>query len=129
MASSAAAQLACGWNSSGQLIGALKLPLVLPPATARLARAGKLKVLPAMDITPTMTCPVRMIQISAILRVSLAPVLPDLPFVGAVSLSLMTPPYLDFDLRCRPWPRPAGLHGCIWAVRFYRHNEAVVPCP
>lgn len=40
-----------------------------------------------------------MIQISAILRVSLAPVLPDLPFVGAVSLSLMTPPYLDFDLR------------------------------
>ena len=61
--------------------------------------AGKLKVLPAVDITPTMTCRVRMIQVSAILRVSLAPVLPDLPFVGAVSLSLMTPPYLDFDLR------------------------------
>lgn len=66
---------------------------------------GKLKVLPAVDITPTMTCQVRMIQISAILRVSLAPVLPDLPFVGAVSLSLMTPPYLDFDLR-RGTPGP-----------------------
>ena len=71
------------------------------------ALAGKLKVLPAVDITPTMTCRVRMIQVSAILRVSLAPVLPDLPFVGAVSLSLMTPPYLDFDLRCAlhyDWP-------------------------
>ena len=72
---------------------------VSPCVTVCACSAGKLKVLPAVDITPTMTCQVRMIQISAILRVSLAPVLPDLPFVGAVSLSLMTPPYLDFDLR------------------------------
>ncbi len=70
-------------------------------------------MLPAVDITPTMTCRVRMIQVSAILRVSLAPVLPDLPFVGAVSLSLMTPPYLDFDLRCAPHHAQPVCNGCM----------------
>ena len=33
------------------------------------------------------------------MRVSLAPVLQDLPFVGAISLSILNEPYLDFDLR------------------------------
>jgi Ca2+-dependent lipid-binding protein len=62
--------------------------------------AGKLKVLPAVNMTPVMAVRVRTVQMSAIMRVSLSPVLDDLPFIGGVALSFMTQPYLDFDLRC-----------------------------
>jgi len=61
--------------------------------------AGKLKVLPAVNMTPVMAVRVRTVQMSAVLRVSLSPVLDDLPFIGGVALSFMTQPYLDFDLR------------------------------
>jgi len=30
-----------------------------------------------------------------------------------VSLSLMTPPYLDFDLRCAPHHAQPVCHGCM----------------
>jgi len=64
-----------------------------------LVDAGKLKVLPAVNMTPVMAVRVRTVQMSAVLRVSLSPVLDDLPFIGGVALSFMTQPYLDFDLR------------------------------
>ena len=38
-------------------------------------------------------------QVACAMRVSLAPVLPDLPFIGSLSLSILNEPYLDFDLR------------------------------
>lgn len=60
---------------------------------------GKLKVLPAVNMTPVMAVRMRQVQISAIMRVSLSPVLDDLPFIGGISLSLMAQPYIDFDLR------------------------------
>lgn len=60
---------------------------------------GKLKVLPAVNMTPVMAVRMRQVQISAIMRVSLSPVLDDLPFIGGISLSLMSQPYIDFDLR------------------------------
>lgn len=63
--------------------------------------AGKLKVLPAVNMTPVMAVRMRQVQISAIMRVSLSPVLDDLPFIGGISLSLMAQPYIDFDLRSR----------------------------
>ena len=62
--------------------------------------AGKLKVLPSVNMTPVMAVRVRTVQMSAILRVNLSPVLDDLPFIGGIALSFMTQPYLDFDLRC-----------------------------
>ncbi len=61
--------------------------------------AGKLKVLPAVNMTPVMAVRVRTVQMSAVLRVTMSPVLDDLPFIGGVALSFMTQPYLDFDLR------------------------------
>ena len=67
--------------------------------------AGKLKVLPSVNMTPVMAVRVRTVQMSAILRVNLSPVLDDLPFIGGIALSFMTQPYLDFDLRyccCMP---------------------------
>lgn len=57
-------------------------------------------MLPAVNMTPVMAVRVRTVQMSAIMRVSLSPVLDDLPFIGGVALSFMTQPYLDFDLRC-----------------------------
>ena len=66
----------------------------MPPAPA-----GKLKVLPAVNMTPVMAVRMRTVQISTIMRVSLAPVLDDLPFVGGIALSLMAQPFIDFDLR------------------------------
>ena len=39
-------------------------------------------------------------QVACAIRVSLAPVLPDLPFIGGIGLSILNEPYLDFDLRC-----------------------------
>ena len=61
-------------------------------------------MLPAVNMTPVMAVRVRTVQMSAVLRVSLSPVLDDLPFIGGVALSFMTPPYLDFDLRyCPPY--------------------------
>ncbi len=66
--------------------------------------AGKLKVLPAVNMTPVMAVRMRQVQISAIMRVSLSPVLDDLPFIGGISLSLMAQPYIDFDLR--HWAAP-----------------------
>ncbi|CAK0771570.1 hypothetical protein CVIRNUC_003873 [Coccomyxa viridis] len=62
-------------------------------------RIGKLKVLPSVNMTPVMAVRVRTVQMSAILRVNLSPVLDDLPFIGGIALSFMTQPYLDFDLR------------------------------
>ncbi len=50
-------------------------------------------------MTPVMAVRMRTVQISTILRVCLAPVLDDLPFVGGISLSLMAQPFIDFDLR------------------------------
>lgn len=50
-------------------------------------------------MTPVMAVRMRQVQISAILRVSLSPVLDDLPFIGGISLSLMAQPCIDFDLR------------------------------
>ena len=40
------------------------------------------------------------------IRVSLAPVLPDLPFIGGIGLSILNEPYLDFDLRYTSNPKP-----------------------
>ena len=57
-------------------------------------------MLPAVNMTPVMAVRVRTVQMSAIMRVSLSPVLDDLPFIGGIALSFMTQPYLDFDLRC-----------------------------
>ncbi len=64
-----------------------------------LCGAGKLKVLPAVNMTPVMAVRVRTVQMSAVLRVTMSPVLDDLPFIGGVALSFITQPYLDFDLR------------------------------
>ncbi|CAL8462063.1 g1594 [Coccomyxa elongata] len=76
--------------------------LKLEPSTKWITNAvkiGKLKVLPAVNMTPVMAVRMRQVQISAIMRVSLSPVLDDLPFIGGISLSLMAQPYIDFDLR------------------------------
>lgn len=56
-------------------------------------------MLPTVNMTPVMAVRVRTVQMSAIMRVSLSPVLDDLPFIGGIALSFMTQPYLDFDLR------------------------------
>ena len=56
-------------------------------------------MLPAVNMTPVMAVRVRTVQMSAVLRVTMSPVLDDLPFIGGVALSFMTQPYLDFDLR------------------------------
>ncbi len=56
-------------------------------------------MLPAVNMTPVMAVRMRTVQISTIMRVSLAPVLDDLPFVGGIALSLMAQPFIDFDLR------------------------------
>ena len=58
-------------------------------------------MLPTVNMTPVMAVRVRTVQMSAILRVNLSPVLDDLPFIGGIALSFMTQPYLDFDLRFR----------------------------
>ena len=42
------------------------------------------------------------VQVACAMRVSLAPVLSDLPFIGGISLSILNEPYLDFDLRSFP---------------------------
>ena len=44
------------------------------------------------------------------IRVSLAPVLPDLPFIGGIGLSILNEPYLDFDLRFVPHLDGVGEH-------------------
>ncbi|KAK9806549.1 hypothetical protein WJX73_010111 [Symbiochloris irregularis] len=62
-------------------------------------KIGKLRVLPAVDMTPVMNAQLHTVQIACVLRVSLAPVLDDLPFIGGVGLSILDQPYLDFDLR------------------------------
>lgn len=61
--------------------------------------AGKVRLLPEVDVTPVMNAQLHQVQMACVLRVSLAPVLDDLPFVGAVGLSILDQPYLDFDLR------------------------------
>lgn len=61
--------------------------------------AGKLKVFPQVDMTPVMNAQLHAVHIACVLRVTLAPILDDLPFVGAVGLSILDQPYLDFDLR------------------------------
>ncbi|CAL5228044.1 g11108 [Coccomyxa viridis] len=76
--------------------------LKLEPSNKWLMNAvkiGKLKVLPAVNMTPVMAVRVRTVQMSAVLRVTMSPVLDDLPFIGGVALSFITQPYLDFDLR------------------------------
>ena len=61
--------------------------------------AGRLRVLPEVDMTPVMNAQLHAVHIACVLRVTLAPVLDDLPFVGGVGLSILDQPYLDFDLR------------------------------
>ena len=80
-------------------------------------------MLPAVNMTPVMAVRVRTVQMSAVLRVSLSPVLDDLPFIGGVALSFMTQPYLDFDLRyCHttvldnPAQGCKGCRACCWGA-------------
>lgn len=72
-------------------------------------------------MTPVMNAQLHTVQIACVLRVSLAPVLDDLPFVGAVGLSILDQPYLDFDLRhARRLHLDAGVarHPSIHMVSF-----------
>ena len=90
--------------------------------------AGKLKVLPSVNMTPVMAVRVRTVQMSAILRVNLSPVLDDLPFIGGIALSFMTQPYLDFDLRycCR---MPTALqHGAMPGAAPHVLFSSSTPC-
>ena len=70
--------------------------------------AGNLKVVPELNFTPAMVVALNTLHMSAVIRVTLSPVLHDVPFVGSVSFCFLDMPYLDFDLRCAtierlPW--------------------------
>lgn len=75
-------------------------------------------MLPAVNMTPVMAVRVRTVQMSAVLRVTLSPVLDDLPFIGGVALSFMTQPYLDFDLRYCPSHGVPGFGNLIVAAKL-----------
>ena len=60
-------------------------------------------------MTPVMNAQLHTFQIACVLRVSLAPVLDDLPFIGGIGLSILDQPYLDFDLRSGLVPSLGGI--------------------
>lgn len=55
--------------------------------------------MPELNFTPTMVVALNTLHMSAVVRVTLSPVLHDAPFVGSVSFCFLDMPYLDFDLR------------------------------
>ena len=59
------------------------------------------------------------LHMSAVIRVTLSPVLHDAPFVGSVSFCFLDMPYLDFDLRWAPGPTypSAPDTPCSWICR------------
>ena len=56
-------------------------------------------MVPELNFTPAMVVALNTLHMSAVVRVTLSPVLHDAPFVGSVSFCFLDMPYLDFDLR------------------------------
>ncbi|KAK9843062.1 hypothetical protein WJX74_006435 [Apatococcus lobatus] len=52
-----------------------------------------------LDMTPEMHIRLQTIQFSGLMRLALEPLLPDLPFIGGCSISFLSMPKLDFDIR------------------------------
>lgn len=50
-------------------------------------------------MTPEMHIRLQTIQFSGLMRLALEPLLPDLPFIGGCSISFLSMPELDFDIR------------------------------
>ena len=69
-----------------------------------------------VDVTPVMNAQLHAVQIACVLRVTLAPILDDLPFVGAIGLSILDQPYLDFDLRS---VSQAGVHAGMQCMTMH----------
>ena len=71
-------------------------------------------------MTPEMHIRLQTIQFSGLMRLALEPLLPDLPFIGGCSISFLSMPELDFDIRylksgAGVWPPESSLQntkGC-----------------
>eukprot|EP00208_Stichococcus_sp_RCC1054_P005462 CAMPEP_0206148526 /NCGR_PEP_ID=MMETSP1473-20131121/36862_1 /ASSEMBLY_ACC=CAM_ASM_001109 /TAXON_ID=1461547 /ORGANISM="Stichococcus sp, Strain RCC1054" /LENGTH=511 /DNA_ID=CAMNT_0053545887 /DNA_START=207 /DNA_END=1739 /DNA_ORIENTATION=- len=75
-----------------------------PDLTLKLLPSRKwvLKVLPktkGIDLTPEMHVAFNTLHVAGMLRVTLTPIVQDIPFVGGVSLSWLEMPMVDFDVR------------------------------
>eukprot|EP00884_Botryococcus_braunii_P021715 jgi/Botrbrau1/8227/Bobra.0392s0023.1 len=108
---------------------------LLFPGLLQAVRIGNLKLVPEIDMTPTMTVRISSIQVAVDLRLCLGPVLEDLPLLKGMSVSVLDEPTIDFDVRVLGGPdfdvppRPGFLDtGCLGPADHVRHVVAQENC-